>query len=508
MPVTPRPATPHRFPLLALLVLGAVAALLPHATHPAIADDTPASPAPEEPTSEEPTPEDATEDDRARTRAARPRTQSALGFEASASFKDFGRVGQFLFRFDAEADSRGEDANQLVEGNLLLVHPGGWLIPLDPDTVDGSFFRGAFDIPANAVTRIAGQEYAASTPASHALLSLYARDGHAQVVTPIVRLGYTRPAAWRPSWPYGIGVVGPLEAVRFSDGTSSIMLVGQHQVLDGSTPTEVQTSLELGSDRGAGEPVRWQGLDARGDRTALWPFVRRVDVDEQFEKGWLRVESTAALDGTEARFSRSFPVTRVKAAPLRGPVLGTWQLSNGPGQRDLHANYMKPQHRYAYDFVVLEGGRTHKGDPHKNESYFAWNRSVRAAADGVIVALCDAERDNPGYRGAAANCYTNHIIIRHDDGLHTAYLHLRRRSIPKGLLKDTPVKAGQVIGRVGNSGESSEPHLHFMAFRIDETGRWVAAPVSFTNASHDAKARRPVQGVPIGGSILHFRDRR
>lgn len=475
--------------LLAALLLGG-AVWLPHGT--ATADDTPG--------------DDATED--SGTKPPRPRTTSALGFEASASFKDFGRVGQFVFRFDAEADSRGEDANQLLEGNLLLAHPGGWLIPLDPDTVDGSFFRGALDIPAGQVTRIGGQEYAASTPASHVLLSLYARDGHAEVVAPIVRLGYARPPTWQPTWPYGIGVVGPLEAVRYADGTSSVMLVGQHQVLDGNKPTDVETSVSLGSDRGSSEPIEWKGMDARGDRLALWPFVRRIDVDEQFEEGLLRIASSATLGGTRTSFSETWPVKRVQPAAVRGPVLGTWQLSNGPGQSDLHDHYMAPQHRYAYDFVVLERGRTHRGDPHKNESYFAWNRSVRAVADGVIVAHCDAERDNPGYRGAATNCYTNHIVIRHDDGLHTAYLHLRRRSIPKGLIQDTRVKAGQVIGRVGNSGESSEPHLHFMAFRIDQTGRWHAVPVSFTNASHDAKGSRPVEGVPVGGGIVHFRGTR
>lgn len=472
------------------------ALLLPADLPPAAAEEEPAGEPAETPSEDEP------------VAAPRPRTRSALGFEGSATFKDFGRVGQFVFRFDAEADSRGEDANQLLEGNLFLAHPGGWLIPLDPDPVDGSFFRGALDIPADARTRIAGQEYAASTPASHALLSLYARDGHAEIVTPIVRLGYTRPAAYKPSWPFGIGVVGPLEAVRFSDGTSSVMLVGQHQILDGNTPTDVNTSASVGSDRGASEPLRWKGLDARGDRAVLWPFVRRIDVGEKFQKGLLRIESSVTLDGTPASFVRTWPVTRVKPEAVRGPVLGTWQLSNGPGQTDLHAGYTRPQHRYAYDLVVLEQGRTHRGDPHKNDSYFAWNRSVRAAADGVIVAHCDAERDNPGYRGAATNCYTNHIIIRHPDGLHTAYLHLRHRSIPKGLALETEVKAGQVIGRVGNSGESSEPHLHFMAFRIDQTGRWQAVPLTFSNASHDAKGQRPVQDVPIGGSIVVFGSRR
>ncbi|MDA1196224.1 MAG: M23 family metallopeptidase, partial [Planctomycetota bacterium] len=456
-------------------------------------------PASDGPTPDEPPPQ---------APAPRPDTESALKLEAAATFKELARLGQFVFRFVAEVDARGEDASRLTSGNLLLAHPGGWLAPLDPETLDGSFFRGEMEVPGGAVTSIAGQEYSAATPATHALLSLWALDGHAQLVTPIVRLGHARPDPYTPPWPYGIGLVGPIEVVRFSDGASSLMLIGQHQALDGNMPTDVTTSVSLGSDRGASEPIAWNGLDARGDRTVLWPFVRRLAVDDQFTKGQLRISTTATLDGKPREFTGTWPVHRVEPETVRSPVLGTWQLSNGPGQTTLHDHYTNPQHRYAYDFVVLERGRTHSGDPHRNESYFAWSRSVRASADGVVVAFCDGERDNPGYRGAVTNCHTNHVVIRHASGLHTAYLHLRQRSITKGIKLDSPVTAGQVIGRVGNSGESSEPHLHFMAFRIDETGRWRSVPVTFSNAYHDAKANQPLEGVPLGGSILHLREAR
>jgi hypothetical protein len=463
-----------------------------------------AAPKDEGPAADEPKSEGAEEAPKAKVL---PRTKTTLEIEGAATFKPLGPLGQIQFRYSAVADNRGEDANQILRGDLLLAHPGGWLVPLDPDTIDGSFFRGALDVAGGKQLDIAGQDYQSLTPASHALLSIYARDGHAEILTPIVRKNYEPPGPMEQPWPFGVGVVGPLEVVKYSDGRTSLMLIGQHQVLHGGTPTKVQTTVSLGSDRGSTEPLRWKGLDAKGDRRALWPFVRRLDVDDGFKAGLLGLTSKATLDGREERFTKTWPVVRVQPEPVQGPVLGTWQLSNGPGQTPMHAHYANPQFRYAYDLVVLEKGSTHRSDPHKNESYFAWNRSVRAAADGVIVAFCHAERDNPGYRGAATNCYTNHIVIRHANGLHTAYLHLRQRSISKGIQLDTKVTAGQVIARVGNSGESSEPHLHFMAFRVDTTGRWRSVPVSFTNAFHDAKATRPVEAVPVGGRIVHFRSK-
>ena len=432
---------------------------------------------------------------------------SALTLEGSAAFKELQQIGRITFRYDAEARNPGEAPLSIESGNLFLAHPGGWLVPLDPESLDGSFFRGRIEIPPGTRS-IAGQHYAAVTSPSHALLSVHAADGHAEAVTPIVRLGYERPADYKPAYPFGVGVVGPLHVLPFSDGTTSVLLIGQHQVLSGGKPSDVQTTVSIGGDKGSTDPVTWSGLDAKGDRAALWPFVRRLETFSGLGSGQLRISTDAEIDGRKVHFAGTWPVTAIEPVAVRAPVLGTWQLSNGPGSPDTNDHYANPQFRYAYDMVVLEQGRTHRGDPHRNESYFAWNRSIRAVADGEVVDICDQESDNPGYRGALTICYNNRVVIRHADGFHTAYLHIRQRSRAGDLKLGDVVKAGQVIARVGNSGDSSEPHLHFMGFRIDETGRWVSVPVTFTNAFHDARGTQPVLGVPVGGSICHFQDAR
>jgi murein DD-endopeptidase MepM/ murein hydrolase activator NlpD len=102
----------------------------------------------------------------------------------------------------------------------------------------------------------------------------------------------------------------------------------------------------------------------------------------------------------------------------------------------------------------------------------------------------------------------NRVVLQHDDGALTAYLHLKQGSIPERLKKGARVKAGQVLAQVGNSGASSEPHLQFFAFRLGSDGAVHPLPVAFANAFEDAKGTRPVDGVPVGGTQIHFLERR
>jgi hypothetical protein len=274
----------------------------------------------------------------------------------------------------------------------------------------------------------------------------------------------------------------------------------------------VEGSLLLGDDGGTGSPQTWTGGVEDGQGPGLWPFVQRLDVPEGFEKGMVSLRLKAELDGKPVTASLDLPARRAEPFACRGPVLGHWQLANGPAEQRPHANLLQLRSRYAWDFVVLKDGQTYVGDVSDNAAYFAWNQTVYAVADGVVTDLCDHQPDRSGAETSAAPCVhtpVNRLVLQHADGTFTAYLHLRENSAKKlGILKGTKVRAGQAIARVGNSGASSEPHLMFFAFRKDEGGALVPVPVAFRNAFAHAKGDAGVAGVPEGGSQLHFLDPR
>lgn len=104
------------------------------------------------------------------------------------------------------------------------------------------------------------------------------------------------------------------------------------------------------------------------------------------------------------------------------------------------------------------------GDGTRNEDWFGWREPVLAPFDGVVLVVhVNPETTTPGQFGPGRS---SAILFRqglgHDvDAVQVAYVHVREITVAEG---DT-VRAGQAIARIGNNGNSFNPHLHIGAFR-------------------------------------------
>jgi len=146
---------------------------------------------------------------------------------------------------------------------------------------------------------------------------------------------------------------------------------------------------------------------------------------------------------------------------LRLPLHGRWWvLWGGPDER---RNYhvVAPDQRHAYDLVKWRNGSTHRGSGAANADYLAWGRRVLAPAAGVVVEARDGIRDNvPQVEVENPEAPTgNHVVLDLGGGEYAVLAHLRRGSVRVDA--GDRVRRGQLLGRVGNSGNSSESHLHF-----------------------------------------------
>ena len=160
----------------------------------------------------------------------------------------------------------------------------------------------------------------------------------------------------------------------------------------------------------------------------------------------------------------------VISPPLRG---GEWLAGNGPSNTSGHRRSLVPiagqahiAQRFAIDWVQLrEDGRTFTGDPKDNKNYRCYGAEALAVADAVVVATKDGIPENvpgPTSRAVPITLETvggNHVILDLGQGRYAFYAHLQPGSLR--VKAGDKVRRGQVVGLVGNSGNSTEPHLHF-----------------------------------------------
>jgi hypothetical protein len=122
--------------------------------------------------------------------------------------------------------------------------------------------------------------------------------------------------------------------------------------------------------------------------------------------------------------------------------------------------------RFAIDWMRLDSaGRLVHGDSSRVNNYTSYGAEIMAVADGMVVETLNTLNDQtPGKLPdrktiTLANVDGNHIILDLGDGVFAFYAHMQKDSIR--VARGDKVKRGQVLGKLGNTGNTSAPHLHF-----------------------------------------------
>ena len=185
--------------------------------------------------------------------------------------------------------------------------------------------------------------------------------------------------------------------------------------------------------------------------------------------------SIAAKDGHIIVQTLKGPVVVVgKPAPvLRSPLQGSgWVAFNGLSSGD-HRRTLLPvdgkvriSQRFAIDWMLLgPDGRLFHGESNSNANFYSYGAKVFAVGDGRISSLKDGLPDNAGNNEQSGRTITldnvtgNYLILDLGNGYFAFYAHLQPGSLQ--VKTGDKVKAGQVLGLLGNSGNSDAPHLHF-----------------------------------------------
>jgi hypothetical protein len=163
---------------------------------------------------------------------------------------------------------------------------------------------------------------------------------------------------------------------------------------------------------------------------------------------------------------------------LGPPVMGTnWLADDGPSNdQDNHhrrgilvfEGRALISRRYAIDWQQNQNGKDFSGDASDKRSYYAYGKPVLAVADSTVVTARDGLPDNvPRHNGEFTpaveitpdTVFGNYIVLDLGGRQFASYLHLQPDSMRVKV--GDHVRRGQVLAKIGDSGDAREPHVHF-----------------------------------------------
>lgn len=197
-----------------------------------------------------------------------------------------------------------------------------------------------------------------------------------------------------------------------------------------------------------------------------------------------------------ASLERTTPTATVRL-PADAPLTVAW----GGDKQATNYHVVSPDQRWAYDLVVAPAAH---GSANLEE-YGCYGVPVVAPAAGLVTETHDGEPDEtPGVvSNNVAAAKGNYVVIQLETGTYLVIAHLKPGSV--AVAAGQTVAEGQVIGQCGNSGNTSEPHIHIHHQRQDPA----VYPLNFAEGlplafrDHDGPPM-PVGGYEIDGETVTF----
>lgn len=196
------------------------------------------------------------------------------------------------------------------------------------------------------------------------------------------------------------------------------------------------------------------------------------------------------------------------------PFNGEWTAVNGGVTKELSHSWEINSQRYAYDFIILDAaGKSCGGDIRKPSSYYCYGKEILAPADGVVVELRKDLGDSRIMGGGKTDPLIkdirgNYIVIRHAENEYSCLAHLMPGSI--SVSAGEKLKRKQHIALCGNSGNTSEPHLHFQIQNGKDFFNSEGLPIHFENISavpQEQYGKYDPRPVPAGACGADFISR-
>jgi len=302
----------------------------------------------------------------------------------------------------------------------------------------------------------------------------------------------------------------PLPAVAAEPIDSTAALTLAHKFtpyVSTNMPGPLWTAFDDNMRTAMGDSIRWaaalDGIHAQvgqivdtmseelGQERGMWVYrasCRFENIDDPLTL-LIALTPEGRLSGLAVRPHRTaFASTKldyVTKTVLQLPFDGEWYVFWGGRTLDENYHAVSKSQRFACDILMVRNDASHSGDGTSLTDYYCYGKEVLAPAAGEIVWSCDSLPDQEPGKMDALRPVGNGVVIDHGNGEFSVLAHMQ----PKSLRVKTGdhVKTGDVLGLCGNSGNTTEPHIHYHLQDGPDLKTAEGLPAAFTALCVDGK---------------------
>jgi murein DD-endopeptidase MepM/ murein hydrolase activator NlpD len=181
-------------------------------------------------------------------------------------------------------------------------------------------------------------------------------------------------------------------------------------------------------------------------------FALNISVDEQNQINGLFVEPY--------KEQKIIPASERNQTSLILPFKEKWFVFWGGDTKKQNYHVESEAQKGAFDFIIHDdNGRSYKTNGMENEDYYAFGKDIIAPCNAQVVMVVDGVPDNTPGEMNPMFVSGNTVVLKTEKEEYLYFAHFKKHSIE--VKEGQLVKLGDLLGLSGNSGNSSEPHLHF-----------------------------------------------
>lgn len=195
----------------------------------------------------------------------------------------------------------------------------------------------------------------------------------------------------------------------------------------------------------------------------------------------------------------SHPVMERNKTKLILPFKEKWDVVWGGDTKELNYHVESRAQKNAFDIVIKdESGKSYKTDGKANEDYYAFGKEIIAPCKGEIVLVVDGVKDNIPGKLNPVYVPGNTVIIKTENNEYLFFAHFKQNSIV--VKQGQIIEQGDLLGLCGNSGNSSEAHIHFHIQNVENMTEATGVKCYFEEIMVNGEIRKdysPIQNDAI-----------